>query len=155
MAAAQGTNSPAVSSQEILAARLKQNDLRLIGTEEVLKLFHDPRYQHDLVVFIDAREANHYEAGHIPGAYQFDYHYPENYLATILPVCQVAQEIVVYCHGGECEDSESAAIFLTRDAGIPAQKLFVYGGGITEWTSRELPLELGARKSGKLSNEKQ
>jgi rhodanese-related sulfurtransferase len=154
MVAAQGTNSHAPSSDEILAARLKQNGLQLIGTDEVLKLFHDPRYQQDLVVFIDAREDNHYQAGHIPRAYQFDHHYPDNYLATILPLCQAAQQIVVYCHGGECEDSEFAAVMLTRDAGIAREKVFVYGGGITEWTDRGLPVELGARNSGKLSNEK-
>jgi rhodanese-related sulfurtransferase len=152
--ATQGSNSPALSSEEILAARLKQNGLQLIGTDEVVKLFHDPRYEQDLVVFVDARPDNQYHAEHIPGAYQFDHYHPENYFATILPVCQVAQQIVVYCHGGECVDSESAAIILTRDAGIPKEKVFVYGGGINEWTARGLPVEIGARKSGKLSNEK-
>jgi hydroxyacylglutathione hydrolase len=154
MAAVNVTNSRAFSSEEMLAARLKQNGLQLIGTDEVLKLFHDPRREQDLVAFLDARPDNHYQAGHIPGAYQFDHFHPENYLATILPVCQAAQQIVVYCHGGECEDSEFAAVMLTRDAGIAKEKLFVYGGGITEWIDRGLPVEIGSRKSGKLSSEK-
>jgi rhodanese-related sulfurtransferase len=154
LAAVNGTNSHALSPEEALAARLRQNGLKLIGTDEVLKLFHDPRLEQDLVVFVDARDSNHYEAGHIPGAYQFDHFHPENYLAAILPVCQTAQQIVVYCHGGECEDSEFAAVMLTRDAGIAKEKLFVYGGGITEWTDRGLPIEIGSRKSGKLSGEK-
>jgi len=154
LAAAQGTNSPAPSSQELLAARLKQNGLQLIGTDEVLKLFQDPRREQDLVVFIDARQDHPYHAGHIPGAYQFDHFHAENYLAAVLPVSQAAQQIVVYCHGGECEDSEFAAVMLTRDAGIAKEKVFVYGGGITEWTDRGLPVEIGSRKSGELSGQK-
>jgi rhodanese-related sulfurtransferase len=132
---------------ELLAARLKQNGLQLIGTEEVLKLFHDPRREQDLVVFVDARSDASYQAGHIPGAYQFDHFHYENYLAAVVPVCLAAQQIVVYCHGGDCADSENAALMLSRDAGIPREKLFVYGGGITEWTERGLPVESGARKS--------
>ncbi|HWH72296.1 MAG TPA: rhodanese-like domain-containing protein, partial [Candidatus Sulfotelmatobacter sp.] len=57
--------------------------------------------------------------------------------------------IVVYCNGGNCEDSELAATML-RDAGIPKDKLLVYGGGMTEWTTNGLPVELGQRKSGNL-----
>ncbi len=154
-AAANATDSQVLSPAELLAARLKQNGLQLIATDEVLKLLHDPRREQDLVVFIDARQDHPYQAGHIPGAYQFDHFHVENYLATILPVCQAAQQIVVYCHGGDCEDSEFAAVMLTRDAGIAKEKMFVYGGGITEWTDRGLPVEIGSRKSGKLSTGKQ
>lgn len=151
-AADNGTNKHAFSPPETLAARLKQNGLQLIGADEVLRLFHDPRREQDLVVFVDANNDKHYQAGHIPGAYQFDPNYQENYLATI-PVCQAAQQVVVYCNGGECTDSESAALVLARDGGVAKEKLFVYGGGITEWTDRGLPLEIGSRKTGKMSGD--
>jgi len=141
------TNKPAPTANELLAARLKQNGLQLIETDEVLKLFHDPRREQGLVVFVDARPDANYQAGHIPGAFQFDHFHPENYLAAVLPVCLAAQQIVVYCHGGDCVDSENAALMLSHDAGIAKEKLFVYGGGITEWTDRGLPVESGARKS--------
>jgi rhodanese-related sulfurtransferase len=49
--------------------------------------------------------------------------------------------------GGECEDAEYTALLL-RDAGIPAQKLFVYGGGFDDWAASHLPLEQGDRNSG-------
>ena len=68
----------------------------------------------------------------------------------MLPVCQAAEQIVVYCNGGDCDDSETAAILL-RDVGIANRKLFIYGGGITEWTTNRLPVEIGARNSGNLS----
>jgi len=67
----------------------------------------------------------------------------------VLPVCQAAEQIVVYCNGGDCDDSESAAILL-RDVGIANRKLFIYTGGIPEWTTNGLPVEIGGRNSGNL-----
>jgi hypothetical protein len=32
--------------------------------------------------------------------------------------------------------------------GIPNQKLFIFGGGIAEWATNNLPVETGARNSG-------
>jgi len=150
--AASGTN--VTSPWEILRARLAEKGLTLADSNQVTQLFHDPRYEQELIVFVDARDDQSYKKGHIPGAYQFDYHYFEKYLPTLLPACQAAQQILVYCNGGDCEDSEFAATML-RDAGIPKEKLFVYGGGITEWTNTNLPLEAGVRKSGILNNGKQ
>ena len=69
----------------------------------------------------------------------------------VLPAAQAAEEIVVYCTGGECEDADTAAIVL-GDAGVPAKKVFVYGGGYSEWTENHLTLETGARNSGALTN---
>jgi rhodanese-related sulfurtransferase len=70
----------------------------------------------------------------------------------VLPACLAAQKIVVYCTGGKCEDSEFAAGTLL-EAGIPAAKISVYIGGITEWTAAKLPLETGTRKSGMLKSQ--
>ncbi len=113
----------------------------------VVELFHDLRYEQGLVILVDARDDAHYQAGHIPGAWQFDHYHPEQYLPAVLPVCLNAQKVVVYCTGGACEDSEFAAIML-REAGVPRDSLFVYTGGITEWMTNGQPLESGARGSG-------
>ena len=78
-------------------------------------------------MFIDARDEAHYREGHIPGAYEFDPYYPEKYFPTALPPCQAAEQIVVYCHGGDCDDSESAALTL-RDVGIAMNKLLFTAG---------------------------
>ncbi len=142
------TNAHAPSSFELLAARLKEHGLGVVDSTQVAQLLKDLRTEQDLIVFVDARNDEHYQAGHIPGAYQFDHYHPEKYLPAVMPVCQRAQQIVVYCAGGECEDSESAAIFLVQ-AGIPKERLFVYGGGWTEWTNA-MPYEAGSRKSGDL-----
>ena len=142
-----GTN--ALSNAQFLAAQFRSEGLQLADSSLVATLFADPKKAQDLVVFIDARDDDHYQSGHIPGAYQLDHYHPENYLATVLPVCQSAEKIVVYCKGGSCEDSEQTAIFL-RDAGVAREKLFVYAGGFDEWTANHQVIETGSRNSGQV-----
>lgn len=127
--------------------RLQQRGLQLVTSNQVVELFRDPRREQGLVVFIDARDDQHYAAGHIPGAWQFHHYHAEKYLPTVLPICLTALQVVVYCSGGECEDSEFAAIML-RDTGVPREALFVYPGGMNEWKANGLPVEAGARGSG-------
>ena len=148
------TNPPASSPAQLLAARLKEQGLQSVDGHQAAQLFHDPRFQQGGIAFIDARDEQHYREGHIPGASEFDPYYPEKYFPTVLPVCQAAEQIVVYCNGGDCDDSESAAITL-RDVGIANQKLFIYTGGITEWTTNGLPVEIGGRNSGNLRSPNQ
>ncbi len=138
------------SAAETTLERLRQEGLQVVDTKQVQELYHDPRYEQGAIVFIDARNDEHYQKGHIPGAWQFDRYHPENYLSAVLPVCQLAQQVVVYCAGGECEDSEFAALFLRDSAQVPGGKLFVYAGGWNEWTARGLPVETGVRKSGQI-----
>ena len=129
-----------------IVQRLKDKGLQAINRLETEKLFHDPRYGQGLIVFVDARDEDHYQDGHIPQAHELNPYHPEKELAQVLPLCQVAEQVVVYCTGGDCEDADSTALLL-RDAGVPLQKLFVYGGGYTEWSEHHLPEERGGRDS--------
>jgi len=142
------TNSPI----ESLAARLQRDGLQLADSNQVAQLFGDPRRGLNEVIFIDARDEEHYRAGHIPGAYLFDRFRPENYLTNVVPACLTAQQIVFYCNGGDCDDSEHAAIMLRDSMALPKEKVFVYGGGLTEWITNGMPVEVGARNSGQLTN---
>jgi rhodanese-related sulfurtransferase len=144
-----GTNAEPVSPAQFLANQMREKGLQLLDESQTVRLFRDPRFKQDIVVLIDAREEVHYGQGHIPGAYEFDPYRSGKYFDVVVPVCQKAEQIVVYCRGGDCDDSETAALLL-RDMGIPNQKLFVYGGGITEWAADNLPVETGARNSGTL-----
>ncbi len=150
---ATGSNAAPVDPLEAVRQRLQKQGLQLVSSNEVVALFRDPRYEPGLVVFVDARDDEHYTAGHIPGAWQFHHYRPEKYLPDVLPVCLAAQQVVVYCGGGDCEDSEFAAIML-RDARVPREKLFVFAGGYTEWTKLGERVELGARRSGELRQPK-
>jgi rhodanese-related sulfurtransferase len=129
--------------------RLQQHGLQAMDSNDVAELFGSQGFQQGLLLLIDARDDSHYEQGHIPGAWQFDHYHAEQYFPTILPLCLRAQKVVVYCTGGACEDSEFAAIML-RDAGVPRDSLYVYAGGITEWTNSGQPVETGGRQSGQL-----
>jgi rhodanese-related sulfurtransferase len=151
--AVQRASSTGQTVLEHAVARLKENGLQPISGPEVLQLFHDPQYAQELIVFVDARDDTHYQAGHVPGAYQFDRYYPQNHLPFVLPACLNAVRIVVYCTGGTCEDSEFAALAL-RDAGVLQDRLFVYTGGISEWTTNGWPVEVGTRKSGNIHSAK-
>lgn len=142
--AATSTSPPAADDA---TRKLRERGLQTISRSEVIELFQDPRYQQGLVVFIDARDDQHYTAGHIPGAWQFHHYRAENYLPTVLPACLAAVKVVVYCGGGECEDSAFAAILL-GNAGVPRETLYVYPGGINEWTAHGHPIETGPRGSG-------
>src|SRR5438128_8518484 len=141
---APATNTAAHTALEVVAARLKEKGLQPIDGREAIQLFRDPQYEQELIVFVDARDDRHFQEGHIPGAYQFDRYYPEKHLPAVLPVCLNATKIVVYCTGGDCEDSEFAALTL-KDAGAPLERIFVYAGGMTEWAAKGLPVETGER----------
>jgi rhodanese-related sulfurtransferase len=129
-----------------ITQRLKDKGLQPIGREETERLFHDPRYAQERIIFVDARNKDEYADGHIPGAFQLDPYHPEKELAGVLGACQNAEQVIVYCNGGDCEDADSTALML-RDDGVQGEKLFVYGGGFTDWGDQHLPIEQGARNS--------
>ena len=141
------TNSPAPTVDEAAIARLKARGLQVIETAKVAELFRDARRAQGLILFVDARDDDHFSAGHIPDAMQFDYYHPEKNLGDVLVACQRAELVVVYCNGGDCEDSEFATMML-RDGGVANTKLFVFAGGIKAWSDDKQPVETGARSSG-------
>ncbi len=122
--------------------RLRERGLQPLEHAAVVALFHDQQLAQGTIIFVDARNDAHYEAGHIPGAHQLDYYRPEAYLPNVLTACATAEKILIYCNGGDCEDSELTAILLAQ-AGVPRERLYIYPGGHTEWTANGLPLELG------------
>jgi rhodanese-related sulfurtransferase len=147
--------APATNRTEVSAAgnpleRFRLRGLQPLNHAEVAQLFQSPDTASGQIVFVDARDDQHYQAGHIPGAWQFDHYRPEQYLAGVLPVCQLAGRVVVYCTGGDCEDSEFALMMLNQ-AGVPREKLFIYAGGITDWKHAGQPVETGQRGSGILA----
>jgi rhodanese-related sulfurtransferase len=144
-----GTNLLALSPAQLLSLRLKELGMQLVEGQQAQQLFRDPRLPQGTLMFIDARDEELYRAGHIPGAWEFDPYRPEKFFPAVYPLCQAAEQIVIYCNGGDCDDSESAAITL-RDVGIATNKLFIYIGGFAEWATNGLPVEVGERNSGKL-----
>jgi len=107
---------------------------------EVEAFTRDPRFVMRKFVLIDARNVATYQAGHIPGALQYDHFRPTGNIAQIAPACLAAEKIILYCHGGNCEDSIFAARLLVG-YGVPAARLAIYEAGFHDWQSAALPVQ--------------
>jgi len=151
---ATGSNTPANPADATALTMLAEKGLQGLDSAKAEQLFQDPRFQTDQVIFIDARDDKHFQDGHIPGAYQLDRFHPEAYLPAVLPACTRAEEVVVYCNGGACEDSLFAAEMLRDNGLVKNERLFVYTGGIADWQASGRPVETGARKSGIIKESK-
>lgn len=140
--ATEGPEASDPNWQSLLAAGYQP-----ISHEKVIEWFQDAAYLQERTIFVDARNDDAYQRGHIPGAYQLDHYRLERYLPDVLPPCQNAEKIVVYCNGGDCEDSKLAAADL-MDNGIDPNRIFVYIGGVVAWKADGLIFEMGDRLSG-------
>ncbi|NLX13451.1 MAG: rhodanese-like domain-containing protein [Phycisphaerales bacterium] len=140
-------DSVAVAQLEALKRRLHDHGIRMIDFEEVKALFESPGYPAGAYVFIDARDDRLYREGHLPGAFLVDHYRIERYIPLVLDYCWAADKIVVYCNGGECDDSEFVALDLLRE-GLDAGRIFVYAEGFLDWESHGMPVELGEQYSG-------
>ena len=87
------------------------------------------------IVFIDARDDAHYEKCHIPSAIQFDYYHPDEYIDNVCDFAADAEIVIIYCNGGECEDSIQTARYLTEEIEepLPFEIVHVFEGGIQAW----------------------
>jgi len=132
-----------------VVARLAAKNLVAVGHQATVALWRDPMFQeYEATLFLDARREEQYADGHIPGARHFDPFYPERFLDELLPLLPSAMMIVVYCAGGECDDSESAALFLLNLGAVDPSQLSIYAGGMHAWKTAGLPVERGERGSG-------
>ncbi len=96
------------------------------------------KYQTPGVIFIDAREPEDYEHGHITGALSLPYDYLEDYWDNVLTDKAIQQEFVIYCSGSECESS----LFLGREMAFKGfKRISIFYGGWREWEKAGLPVE--------------
>ncbi len=146
------TNQPASAASapvpaNAALARLRSRGLQPLEHRAAVVLFHEAQRRPESVIFVDVRNDTLYEAGHIPGAHPLDYYRPEAHLLDVLGACAAARQIVVYCTGGDCEDSELAANLLSQ-AGVPRERLFIYLGGFAEWSENGSPVAAGGARRG-------
>jgi rhodanese-related sulfurtransferase len=111
-----------------------------VTREEVLEMTRDPRFASRRLLLLDARNDELFNAGHIPGALQFDHFRPEKNLVEVHTACLMADRIVIYCGGGSCDDSLYAARML-RDLEVPAASMAIYTGGFHDWRDAGLPVK--------------
>jgi rhodanese-related sulfurtransferase len=97
------------------------------------------------VPFLDARRTAVYEAGHIAGARSFPIWEASVVEAAIKGLFDQGYDVdgplVIYCSGGDCEDSHMLAEKLH---GFGFNNALVYTGGFPDWEKRAMPVEKGA-----------
>lgn len=144
------TNQAEQMTEDELVRRLRDLGFQALYHWEVVEIFNSPYRTDGLYVVIDARTEQQYRDGHIPGAYHLDHYYLDQTIGKVLEACGIADKIVVYCNGGDCEDSELVLGDLL-EKGIPFDKLWIYAGGFSMWMSQGMQYETGERNSGNLA----
>ena len=95
------------------------------------------------VPFLDARRTSVYTAGHIPGARSlpiWESTVDQGVKALFDEGVDVDAPLVVYCSGGDCEDSHMLSQKLH---GYGFNNALVYADGFPDWEKRGLPVEKG------------
>lgn len=118
------------------------NPFTRVTLERMIELYQSSAYTHGEVVFVDARKDQPFLEGHIPGAIHIDRFDPDA-SEKARERLAAAESIVVYCGGGDCDDSIFLANDLHLERGIPKEKLGVFEGGMAEWEAENLETEEG------------
>ena len=127
-----------------VAQRLAAKGLSASSLLDVQAFVEHEFYEYGLYMLLDARRPAAIEAGHIPGAKAWDPYAPElSATDEMLGLLLGAERVIVYCNGGDCEDSETAALQLLG-FGVNPAGLSVFAGGWSEWTAAGMPVEKGA-----------
>ena len=113
--------------------RLPQHGLQVVSLSDAFDYYSRGESS---IVFIDTRDDDHYQKCHIPAAIKFDYYHPDEYIGDVRDFAAEAEIVILYCNGGECEDSIQAARYLTEeiDDPLPFDVVHVFEGGIQAWT---------------------
>jgi rhodanese-related sulfurtransferase len=112
-----------------------------VSVDEARELLGQP-----LVTFVDARPALYYSAAHIPGAMNLPAEHAEGLLdMQSLPIPPDGQ-VITYCDGGSCEQSEYLGLLLRqRDV---CQQVRVLEGGWQAWVAERAPTVSGDSRFG-------
>ena len=110
-----------------------------ISGEDVVEL-----YSRKTVPFLDARRTSVYRDGHIAGARPFsvwEADVDDKIKAYFAEGTDQSAPIVVYCSGGNCEDSHMLAEKLYL---VGFDNVLIYKDGYPDWVNRGLPVTKGS-----------
>lgn len=95
-------------------------------------------YLNGNAIFLDAREPEEYNEGHIRGAINMPFEQWDSYWESVRPQLDPQKEIVAYCGGLDCELS----LFLARELTLSGfNKSYTFFGGWQKWNDADLPTE--------------
>jgi len=119
------------------AARLAQQGARMLTLEEVRYYLDQPG-----TVLVDARSAEEYQLGHIPGAFSLPLDAFDAAYGKLTGDLKKATLVILYCGGGSCGTSEELAKKL-RASGFD-RDLAIFQDGLPGWMRAKLPVRSGA-----------
>lgn len=97
-------------------------------------------YESGQAVFVDARDSDFYEMGHIPGAVSLPVKDFEEAFPRLEEQLLAAPRVITYCDGASCEMSVELTEKLLF-AGLDQVEIFT--GGIQQWKATGQPIEEG------------
>jgi rhodanese-related sulfurtransferase len=86
------------------------------------------------VLFVDARPAPRYEAGHIPTALRLTAEEWDALVPKFLDAWEPDKVVVVYCEAGSCDTSREIAERIKRELQI--QSVYYLQGGYPAWRQK-------------------
>lgn len=134
------------STEDGSDSRLK-HPYAVVTLDDMIDMVDSEAHYNGDIVLLDARNEEDYSENHIPRAFHVDNYNVDKCLDDVQPYLDSAEIIVVYCGGGECEDS----IFLATELearGVSFDKLRLFEGGLKSWQDADLPLEETADETG-------
>ena len=93
-------------------------------------------YKDKLAIFIDARDPEEYELGHILNSINIPYDYYEDYEGVINQL-DINSTYVIYCNGVECSLSLDLAEYLFNE--LLFETVLIFEGGWPQWRDAGLP----------------
>jgi rhodanese-related sulfurtransferase len=93
------------------------------------------------VKFVDARAKDKYEAGHVAGAMRMDLASFAGGSKSLTGLLAHDDIIIVYCSGGNCDESDAVANMLTAFGGYP--NIWILHDGFPGWNQMHYPVETG------------
>ncbi|MBH50074.1 MAG: hypothetical protein CMG69_04910 [Candidatus Marinimicrobia bacterium] len=118
------------TGEMLLENQSDSNEIRSITTDQALLLYNEG------ILFVDARDIEEYEEGHIPGALS-----SEDFMELTFQIEEVQSKsapIITYCGGGECAKSEDLAYDLQATG---YNQIYIYLGGWMEWENKGFEIE--------------
>jgi len=106
------------------------------GPMIVNREFSKYHFDKGTAVFIDARDPEDYESGHIHNAINIPYDYYEDY-EDVINGLDDAAIYVIYCSGDECSLSIDLADYLYNEKLF--DKVLIFEGGWPEWQEAGYP----------------
>ena len=96
-------------------------------------------FNEELAIFIDARDSEDFNSGHIENAINIPFDYYEDY-EDVINKLDDTETHVIYCSGEECSLSMDLADYLFNE--LAFEKILIFEGGWPQWRDADLPSSL-------------